>query len=481
MAACDVTSDDTASDAPREIASDVASDDIHAVATSEPPLHTAIRKKNVNVIHQLIEQGADLELEDYESGDTALGVAVSCKNLEAAKVLLEHGANVNQKRWKPLHADFCEENTSRSRGATPLCVALFHMQLDMVKLLLSHGALVNIYTDDERTIPTRICVCSLAVPPLKVASFGWWNTMEEHYFESKPHSARLVDCREIIKLLLPLCDDFDLVRDMTQRDSESNDSSCDEADDTGIPKNGFISCIQMFSYGEIRCGARSLELTTLMLQHGATAGFDRLYRWSSSYELNFLEAVSESFIKLAVLSGCCFAKFRRKVPEFARIVREQEPLLRELKPPELEEQSLQLPEQRLQQLELYLQQLEQYLQQLEPMLQLLEQCLQLPEQHLQLLQEPLQLPELHLQLLQQRLQLLRQRLQPVRQRLQLFEPRLQLLQTMSGIIFNPLSLQELSIMTIRSSFGGRRIWTKVDALPKGVPRHVKDMIKLKTW
>ena len=68
-----VTPDDTDADAPRDTASDVTSDDTHTVA-GEPPLHTAIRKKNVDVAHQLIEQGTDLELED-ESGDTALAVA----------------------------------------------------------------------------------------------------------------------------------------------------------------------------------------------------------------------------------------------------------------------------------------------------------------------------------------------------------------------------------------------------------------------
>ena len=175
---------DAASDAPRGTCSDVTSDDTDTVATSEPPLHTAIRKKNVDVIHQLIEQGTDLELEDDESGDTAVTVAVKCQNLAVAKLLLERGANVNHKSRKPLHADFCEENVNRSRGATPLCVALFHMQFDIVKLLLCHGALVNIYTDDERTISTCMCDCSLAVTPLRVASFAWWTTMEEHHFEN---------------------------------------------------------------------------------------------------------------------------------------------------------------------------------------------------------------------------------------------------------------------------------------------------------
>ena len=45
----------------------------------------------------------------------------------------------------------------------------------------------------------------------------------------------------------------------------------------------------------------------------------------------------------------------------------------------------------------------------------------------------------------------------------------------------PLTLQELSIMTTRKRIGSQNLWAKIDALPVGLPRHVKDMIQLKTY
>ena len=45
----------------------------------------------------------------------------------------------------------------------------------------------------------------------------------------------------------------------------------------------------------------------------------------------------------------------------------------------------------------------------------------------------------------------------------------------------PLTLAELSIMAIRKSIGSRHLWGKIDALPVGIPRSVKDLIQFKTY
>ena len=45
----------------------------------------------------------------------------------------------------------------------------------------------------------------------------------------------------------------------------------------------------------------------------------------------------------------------------------------------------------------------------------------------------------------------------------------------------PPSLQELSIMATRKRMGSRQLWAKIDALPEGIPRHVKDLIQLKMY
>ena len=36
-------------------------------------------------------------------------------------------------------------------------------------------------------------------------------------------------------------------------------------------------------------------------------------------------------------------------------------------------------------------------------------------------------------------------------------------------------------MAIRQRIGSRQLWAKIDALPDGIPRSVKDMIQLKTY
>ena len=50
-----------------------------------------------------------------------------------------------------------------------------------------------------------------------------------------------------------------------------------------------------------------------------------------------------------------------------------------------------------------------------------------------------------------------------------------------NVFSQPLTLQEMSIMAIRKSIGSRQLWAKIDALPVGIPAHVKDMIHLKLY
>ena len=52
--------------------------------------------------------------------------------------------------------------------------------------------------------------------------------------------------------------------------------------------------------------------------------------------------------------------------------------------------------------------------------------------------------------------------------------------TIKALFSQPLTLQELSVMVIRQCIGSRQLWAKIDSLPEGIPRSVKDIIKLKT-
>ena len=76
----------------------------------------------------LLKAGADVESPNSE-GQTALMVVARTGKVEAAKVLLKHGANVNaSEQWG---------------GQTALMWAAAQSQPEMVKLLVEHGADVN--------------------------------------------------------------------------------------------------------------------------------------------------------------------------------------------------------------------------------------------------------------------------------------------------------------------------------------------------
>lgn len=81
---------------------------------------------NLPIIHILLENNIDLEAPDF-AGNLALISAVRYNHLETAKLLIEHGANVNASSFE----------------GTPLYLAVSKGNLDMVKFLLENGADVN--------------------------------------------------------------------------------------------------------------------------------------------------------------------------------------------------------------------------------------------------------------------------------------------------------------------------------------------------
>lgn len=64
-------------------------------------LHMAARRGNVEVIGALLDLGADIEARD-SAGDTPLRRAVNCNKVEAAKLLLQRGADRNSKGSRAL-------------------------------------------------------------------------------------------------------------------------------------------------------------------------------------------------------------------------------------------------------------------------------------------------------------------------------------------------------------------------------------------
>lgn len=87
-------------------------------------------------LSKLLKKGADPNEQEDEFGSTALIVASDNDQMDAAKILLEHGADPNL-------GDFS--------GYTPLMEAVFMENKEMIQLLLEHGADPNLSDSEGMT------------------------------------------------------------------------------------------------------------------------------------------------------------------------------------------------------------------------------------------------------------------------------------------------------------------------------------------
>mmetsp|Transcript_3653 Transcript_3653/g.13118 ORF Transcript_3653/g.13118 Transcript_3653/m.13118 type:complete len:384 (-) Transcript_3653:235-1386(-) len=125
------------------------------------PLMVAVREGYTDIVKQLIEQGANLELKD-EVYDTALLIALEEEQYEVAEILLDHGASATVQKegslGTPLHsfvssgdADAVrlllkaltpeDINSKASRGGfTPLGLAARRGSVEICRALMEKGA-----------------------------------------------------------------------------------------------------------------------------------------------------------------------------------------------------------------------------------------------------------------------------------------------------------------------------------------------------
>jgi ankyrin repeat protein len=102
--------------------------DINSIIKRTTPLNTAILKDNIDIVHALIEAGADVNKRDGNDA-SPIGNATSKGNVDIVKVLIEAGANVNTAN--PYYKN------------TPLILASHLGYIDIVRVLLEAGADVN--------------------------------------------------------------------------------------------------------------------------------------------------------------------------------------------------------------------------------------------------------------------------------------------------------------------------------------------------
>jgi len=101
------------------------------------PLGLAVFFGQPRAVHVLLDAGADVNLASRDSMKvTPLASASAARQLEIARTLIEHGADVNAR----ASGDF-----------TPLHEAAASGKLDFAELLIEHGADVNAQTTDGKT------------------------------------------------------------------------------------------------------------------------------------------------------------------------------------------------------------------------------------------------------------------------------------------------------------------------------------------
>lgn len=107
-------------------------------------LTNAIRKNDLEAVKNLLK--AKVNLEEIESEDTALSLAIRKNRNEITHLLLEASAN---------------PNVRLKGGKTPLMLAVCGKNLELVKLLLEYKADINATTERE-TMLVLACGCSNA-------------------------------------------------------------------------------------------------------------------------------------------------------------------------------------------------------------------------------------------------------------------------------------------------------------------------------
>ncbi|MCD6047386.1 MAG: Ankyrin [Gammaproteobacteria bacterium] len=109
---------------------------------SDTPLMNAVKRPDI--LKLLLDKGADVNAQN-DFGKTALMYAIQYGNLDAVKILIDHGANVNLATYKLPEADLTDcANTSIAAGyRTPLMYAAWHANNAVINYLLAKGANPN--------------------------------------------------------------------------------------------------------------------------------------------------------------------------------------------------------------------------------------------------------------------------------------------------------------------------------------------------
>ena len=135
-------------------------------------IHTAVSNNQLEAVKLLIKYGANLNVHakdafrEMDTFETPLHLATFNGNDEITKLLIKHGANVNAnvKGILPLHLAVCNNdletinlildktdniNSKDENGSTPLHRAIWMKKVEVIKILISRGANIESKTNED--------------------------------------------------------------------------------------------------------------------------------------------------------------------------------------------------------------------------------------------------------------------------------------------------------------------------------------------
>lgn len=133
-----------------------------STADGETVLMTAARAGNVAAVRLLLDRGADVNAKETYKGQTALMWAAAERHSDVVKLLLERGAdwrvqsNLHETKMPKLSAASSVTPMARG-GLTALSFAAREGDIETAKVLLDHGVDINI-VDGEKTSPLVIAL-----------------------------------------------------------------------------------------------------------------------------------------------------------------------------------------------------------------------------------------------------------------------------------------------------------------------------------
>jgi ankyrin repeat protein len=115
------------------------------------PLHIAVARNHINVVHLLLRRGADMHAQDLESGWSPLHIALYHGFVSVASLLLKHGAKLDPSEIENQDAFTMTKKKKNSLGIdkdgnSPLDLLSLNLKEDIPKAAVKESKGGELYT-----------------------------------------------------------------------------------------------------------------------------------------------------------------------------------------------------------------------------------------------------------------------------------------------------------------------------------------------